>query len=56
MRILAEAGFGKSEIVKRLREIDEDEYIITSTMSNSARLIKGSTIDSMMYLFKKREF
>ena len=41
IKILACAGYGKSFIINKLRELNPEKYIITSTMSNSARMIEG---------------
>ena len=39
--MMASAGYGKSFIIHKLREMNPSKYIITSTMSNSARMIDG---------------
>ena len=52
--MLARAGYGKSYIIHKLREMNPEQYVITSTMSNSARLINGQTIHHFISKYENK--
>jgi hypothetical protein len=51
--IMACAGYGKSYIIHKLLELNPNKYIVTSTMSGSAKAINGVTIHSLLAEIKK---